>query len=67
VRHHEDPGAGVGQFLDHRQGGTHPSVVGDSGSVERYVQVRPDQNVPPPDTIGEQFVESGSSHVPKAI
>ncbi|GAB2750576.1 hypothetical protein GCM10027090_21250 [Sinomonas soli] len=60
--HHQDAGPGFGELLDHGQGGADASVVGDGGTVERHVQIRTDQNVPPTDTIGEQVVESACSH-----
>ena len=44
-----------------RDARTRPSSV-TVDAVERHVQVATDQDVPPADTIGEQFVESVRSH-----
>ncbi|GAA3689231.1 hypothetical protein GCM10023081_28270 [Arthrobacter ginkgonis] len=60
--HNDDAGAGVGQLGDHGEGRADAAVIGDGGPVERHVQVATDQDVPPADTNGEQFVESVRSH-----
>jgi hypothetical protein len=44
VRHHDDPGSGLGELLQRRHARADAAVVGDPGAVEGHVQVRADQD-----------------------
>ena len=55
-------GTGVRQLLQHWQGGLDAAIVSHCRAVERHVQVTSDQNVPPADTISDQFVEGVECH-----